>query len=71
MPLNHPVFQEGEAAGFLGQDRDRNPYRREIERIARDTGKDADSRLYELASDWRSGWVKGRNRPDCPDPRGE
>lgn len=50
--LNHSVFLEGVAAGKLNVPRDRNPYR-----IA--AYKSDESILWEQASDWESGWIKG------------
>lgn len=61
--MNQAVFQEGRAAFKLRGYGAENPYRKEIARIQAATGKDADSRLYELAADWDSGAVSAYPSP--------
>ena len=51
------VREEGHAARTMGLPMNANPYRNEVARIKRTLGRDADSRLYELAALWDSGWT--------------
>ncbi len=51
-------FQEGKACVVLGGHPLMNPYRNEINRLAK-LNIEADSALYELANDWDSGYSTG------------
>ena len=59
--MNHGAHQEGQAAKYLGLPALANPYQNGIDRLAKGNVH-ADSKLYELASDWESGWISGRVR---------
>lgn len=52
------AIQEGKAAKLLGLPPAMNPYRKEALRLLA-IGKEPDSRLCELESDWDSGWTRG------------
>ena len=56
--MHHGAHQEGKAAKYLGFPTLSNPYQNEIDQLAR-KNIEADSMLYELASDWLSGWIAG------------
>lgn len=57
--MHHGAYKEGEAAKHLGLPALANPYQNEVDRLAKQN-IEADSKLYELASDWLSGWISRR-----------
>ena len=54
------AMQEGKASKMLGMPAITNPYGKEISRLYT-MNKEPDSKLYELSSDWKSGWIRGTN----------
>lgn len=52
--LIHGAIMEGRAARHLGLEKEDNPYRKYLN----ETG-DENSRTWELARDWDSGWEHG------------
>ena len=55
--MHNGPYQEGRAAAILGSRIERNPYRAYISAMHRNKGRDAESVVYEYASDWDSGFI--------------
>ena len=53
--MDNGAYHEGEAANAIGLPTLANPYQNEIARLVK-RGSGIDSKLYELASSWDSGW---------------